>query len=149
MIDFQSSATGLLLCPFRTFENSPAIYGWVHHPQETPSPEGTIEILPGLPDLKCRICAHPLVALKLCEGGCPSMVKNHEIAKRTQSSMQAQNAFVPARQTRKRLGRSGYAYYRLLSPNDAYLRRFPGKKRLFIYYPSRFPHPHDDQTGQS
>jgi hypothetical protein len=32
MIDFQSPTSGLWLCPLGTFENSPAIYGWVRRP---------------------------------------------------------------------------------------------------------------------
>jgi hypothetical protein len=38
MIVFQSSATALRPCPFGTFENSPAIYGWVRGSQQIPSP---------------------------------------------------------------------------------------------------------------
>jgi hypothetical protein len=43
MIDFQSAATALRPRPIGTFENSPAIHGWVHRPQQTQSPEGTTE----------------------------------------------------------------------------------------------------------
>jgi hypothetical protein len=48
MIDFQSSATALRPCPSGTFDNSQqharVIYGWVHRPKPTLSPEGTAEI---------------------------------------------------------------------------------------------------------
>ena len=43
MIDLQSSATGLLPCPFGTLENSPAIYGWGHPLTKNQSPGGTAE----------------------------------------------------------------------------------------------------------
>ena len=43
MIDCQSSLTALRPFPLGTFENSPAIYGWVHRPQQIQSPAGTTE----------------------------------------------------------------------------------------------------------
>jgi hypothetical protein len=55
MIDFQSPATARWLCPSGTFENSPAIYGWVRCLLKIKSPEGTTEILPCLIGLKYRV----------------------------------------------------------------------------------------------
>jgi hypothetical protein len=40
MIDLQSSKTALRLCPSGTFENSPAIYRWVHGPTPPKVPQG-------------------------------------------------------------------------------------------------------------
>lgn len=40
MIVFQSSAAALRLCPSGTFENSPAIHGWVHRPKLAKVPKG-------------------------------------------------------------------------------------------------------------
>src|ERR1700723_2260329 len=54
MIVFQSSTTVLRPYPFGTSENSPAIYGWVHRPLKTQSPEGTTEILFHLANPKNR-----------------------------------------------------------------------------------------------
>jgi hypothetical protein len=58
MINFQSSETDPYPGPSGTFENSPAIHGWVHGPQTTQSPEGTTEIILGLFGLKCKIRVH-------------------------------------------------------------------------------------------
>jgi hypothetical protein len=44
MIDFQSSKV-LRPCPSGTFENSPALQGWVNDPTPTRSPAGTTEAL--------------------------------------------------------------------------------------------------------
>jgi hypothetical protein len=52
MIDFQSPTMVLRPCPPGTFENSPAIYGWVHFPNSAQSPEGTAENLHSLMGLK-------------------------------------------------------------------------------------------------
>jgi hypothetical protein len=49
MIGFQSWGAILQLCPSGTFENSPAIYGWVRRTLKGQSPEGTAEILSCLP----------------------------------------------------------------------------------------------------
>jgi hypothetical protein len=42
MIVTQSSTTALRPCPSRTFENSPAIYGWVYRPLKIQSPVATV-----------------------------------------------------------------------------------------------------------
>jgi hypothetical protein len=59
MIDFQSSATALRLCPSGTSENSQqharVIYGWVHRSQQIQNPAGMTEILLGLSSLKYPI----------------------------------------------------------------------------------------------
>jgi hypothetical protein len=75
MIVIQSSATALRPCPSGTFENSPAIYGWVYRPKPIQSPDGTGEVLFCFADLKYRCtgliaCRKSILSKSLCLSAC-------------------------------------------------------------------------------
>jgi hypothetical protein len=91
MIVFQSPSTVLRPCPSGTFENSQqharVIYGWVHRPGLTQSPEGTAEIFLHVGRIKNRAAAHARSSfcsfcLNLCVL-CDSVAKKIKFAKRT------------------------------------------------------------------
>ena len=140
MIDFQSLATALRPCPSGTFENSPALQGWVNDPTPTRSPAGTTEALfhrtfgirvnscnsckrtPGKKHRNCK--TNPIFHATICRSKRnKDNISNFMISKSHYQSERARGGNFPFKVSQD--------HSRLLKAIQAYSRVF-GKK-LFIF----------------